>query len=162
MRIALKCAVVLAGLLAANWATSSSREVLPLTYQDDPRLLKLRRFFLDLHSPAFSVAEEFLSASDRNGLDWRLLPSLAIVESGGGREGRHNNILGWDSCQQNFPSVAIGIHHVAYRLGESNLYKHKSLDQILRAYNPHPGYPERVKSLMSHLSRDRLSRPPVQ
>jgi len=162
MRIAFKRAFVLAALLAADWATSSSGEVAPATYLNDSRLLKLRRFFAELDSPAYFLAEDFLIASDRNHLDWRLLPSLSILESGGGKEGRNNNILGWDSCRQKFPSVEVGIHHVAYRLAESKSYKHKSLDGILRTYNPRPGYPQRVMSLMARISRDRASRPLVR
>jgi hypothetical protein len=154
MRIAWKCVVLVAGLLAADLATSGSREAAPVHLQVDPRLLKLRSFFAEMNSPGYLYAEELLSASDRYGLDWRLLPSLSILESGGGREARNNNILGWDSCRQRFPSVAAGIHHVAYRLAESNAYRHRDLDEVLRTYNPHPGYPRRVKSLMARLDRD--------
>ena len=159
MRIALKCAIVLTGLLAADWAASNQRTVPPGLYSDDPRLLKLRHFFASLDSPGYSLAEEFLSASDRFGLDWRLLPSLSILESGGGRESQNNNILGWDSCRQKFPSVAIGIHYVAYRLAESSCYKNKSLEELLRLYNHNPDYPPRARSLMTRLSPDMSSLP---
>ncbi len=158
MRLALKCALVVTGLLAAEWAAGD--RVLTLgTQPSDPRLPVLRLFFASMNSPAYSFAEEFLSASDRFGLDWRLLPSLSILESGGGREGLNNNILGWDSCRQKFPSVAIGIHYVANRLAESNCYKGKNLDQVLRAYNQDPDYPRRARALMVRLGPDRSSLP---
>lgn len=152
MRTTLKCMIILAGLLAAGWATTTNREALPANYRNDPRLLKLKHFFKEMNSPAYLVAEEFLSASDRNGLDWRLLPSVSVLESGGGRKCTNNNILGWDSCRQKFPSVRAGIQHVASRLAKSKLYKNKSLDEILATYNPHSGYPHRVKLLMTRLS----------
>ncbi len=156
MRLALKCAVVLAGLLAVDVASSSvHRPAADPDYGNDPRLLKLEQFFKLYDAPAHSIATEFLRAADLNSLDWRLLPSLAIVESGGGREYTKNNILGWDSCQTEFPSVIAGVHHVARRLHESTLYKHKNLDAKLRAYNPYPGYPEKVKTLMRRLGPDR-------
>lgn len=156
MRLALKCAVVLAGLLAVDVASSRSRPVeMDSHYGHDPRLLKLKSFFRSYDAPAHAVATEFLRAADLNSLDWRLLPSLSILESGGGREYANNNILGWDSCQTGFPSVVAGIHHVAYRLRVSRLYRHKNLDEKLRTYNPYPGYPEKVKRLMQHLGPDR-------
>ncbi|MFB3779336.1 MAG: hypothetical protein ACE141_17090 [Bryobacteraceae bacterium] len=155
MRLALKCAVVLAGLLAVDVVTSGSRREAVPDYGDDPRLLKLEHFFRELGSPAHSIAKEFLKAADQNGLDWRLLPSLSILESGGGRECRNNNILGWDSCRKAFRSSAAGVHYVAERLSVSSLYKDKSLNEKLRTYNPHPGYPLRVRRLMSRLGPDR-------
>ncbi len=156
MRLALKCAVVLAGLLAVDVASSSVHRPAPGPgYGDDPRLLKLKVFFKFHNAPAHSIAAEFLRAADQNSLDWRLLPSIAILESGGGREYTKNNILGWDSCQTEFPSVTAGVHHVARQLHESTFYRHKNLDAKLRAYNPYPGYPEKVKTLMRRLGPDR-------
>ena len=159
MRLALKCAVVLAGLMAVDVASSGNRREAAPDYGDDPRLLKLELFFQRLNSPAHSIAKEFLRAADRNGLDWRLLPSLSILESGGGRECMNNNILGWDSCRKRFPSVVAGVHHVAERLSISTLYRDKNLDEKLKTYNPHPGYPERVRKLMQRLGPDRTVQP---
>jgi hypothetical protein len=156
MKIALKCVIALAGLLAVEVANISiSRPRAELDPGNDPRLLKLESFFKSYNAPAHKIAEEFLRAADLNSLDWRLLPSVSIVESGGGREHVNNNILGWDSCRTEFPSVVAGVHHVAYRLSESKLYRHKSLDAKLKTYNPYPGYPEKVKRLMRRLGPDR-------
>ncbi|HSW49512.1 MAG TPA: hypothetical protein VLH09_05020 [Bryobacteraceae bacterium] len=155
MRLALKCAIVLAGLLAVDVATSGSRREAAPDYGDDPRLLKLEHFFGRLQSPAHSIAKEFLLAADKHGLDWRLLPSLSILESGGGKACRNNNILGWDSCRKAFPSDAAGVHYVAERLSVSSLYRSKSLNEKLRTYNPHGDYPQRVRSLMRRLGPDR-------
>ncbi len=162
MSIALKSAIAVTALLAADWAASSTHPVAEETHQDDPRLPKLRQFFIGMNSPGYAHAEDFLSASDRFGLDWRLLPSLSILESGGGRESQNNNILGWDSCRRKFPSVTVGINHVAYRLAESNCFKNKSLDDVLRIYNPKPDYPQRAKSLMARLDPDRYLLPPTR
>jgi hypothetical protein len=155
MRLAWKCAVVVVGLLAMDVATSGSRREPAPDYGDDPRLLKLERFFHGFQSPAHSIAKEFLKAADRNGLDWRLLPSLSILESGGGKESMNNNILGWDSCRRAFPSIAAGVHYVAERLSVSSFYRDKSLDEKLRTYNPNPGYPQRVRKVMRRLGPDR-------
>jgi hypothetical protein len=151
MKIVSKGTVVLAGLLLLHSATSTGQQILPPSYETDPRLLKLRSFFQGLESPAYWLAEDFLAAADRNGLDWRLLPSISVVESGGGKVYMNNNILGWDSCRKSFPSVTAGIDHVAARLAKSTFYRNKDLDEKLAAYNPSSDYPRLVKSLMERL-----------
>ena len=49
----------------------------------DDRLTQLRQFFRQKGAPVEHLAEEFLAAADRHSLDWRLLPSLAIIETAG-------------------------------------------------------------------------------
>jgi hypothetical protein len=155
MRIARKCVVVLLGLLAANSATSTSQTTSLPDYSNDPRLLKIRKFFNERNAPASILAEDFLLAADLHGLDWRLLPSIAFLESSGGKNYKNNNILGWDSCERRFPTVRAGIHHVAYRLAESDIYRGRSLDAKLARYNPNRTYPRRVKALMNKFSLER-------
>ncbi len=142
---------MLVGLLAVHSATSTGQQLLPPNYDADPRLQKLKSFFQDLNSPAIWRAEVFLAAADRHGLDWRLLPSISIIESGGGKAYMNNNILGWDSCRTSFPSIEAGIDLVAARLTRSKLYRDKDLDEKLALYNPNSDYPGRVKSLMERL-----------
>jgi hypothetical protein len=147
-----KSAVLLAGLVAIQTATGIGQQIAIPSYKHDPRVGVLRDFFVALNSPASNLAEDFLLAADLHGLDWRLLPSIAIIESGGGRESMNNNILGWDSCRQSFPSVRAGIHTVADRLSNSRLYKGKDLDRKLRLYNQNAIYPAKVKGLMARLA----------
>ena len=123
----------------------------PLHYDEDPRLVRLREFFLKYDSPVHYLAAEFLEAADENGLDWRLLPTLAIVESGGGRNYTKNNVFGWASCRRGFPSVREGIHTVASRLANSRLYRGKDLEGILRTYNRRKAYAHTVLALMKTL-----------
>lgn len=132
--------------------TGLSQEIRTITVdQNDPRLQRLKQFFARWDCPLGEEAIEFLIASDLNGLDWRLLPSISFIESSGGKDYRNNNIMGWDNCREAFPSVRAGIHHVASQLANSRLYKHKNLDRKLRTYNPVPGYSLRVKAVMRRL-----------
>ncbi len=142
--------LVVAGLLAQAPGTDSAT-LLPLFHEDDPRLAQLREFFLKHDSPAYVLAADFLNAADDNGLDWRLLPTIALVESGGGRECRRNNIFGWSSGRQSFPSVRAAIYTVAERLAESKLYKDKDLIGVLRTYNTNAQYARTILSLMEKL-----------
>jgi hypothetical protein len=123
------------------------------SYDDDPRLETLKGFFNAMRSPGQDLSEDFLWAADRHDLDWRLLPSISVVESGGGLDARNNNLFGWDGGKASFLSVRAGIHNVADRLANSKLYRNKDLDEMLRTYNPNANYSQAVKSVMRRISR---------
>jgi len=146
-----KGAAVLVGLLALQASTSLSQEFDPPSYAKDPRVLILNMFFEQRGSPVAYLARDFVVAADRNGLDWRLLPAIAFVESGGGKAFQNNNIFGWDNGNWPFPSVREGIHRVAFQLGSSKFYKTKDLHEKLTAYNPHLCYPPLVTSVMGEI-----------
>ena len=87
--------LVIAGMLSAPVAlTVSELPTAAEEYRNDPRLQSLKKFFQESDCPAQDLSEEFLRAADQNNLDWRLLPSISLVESGGGREARNNNMFG--------------------------------------------------------------------
>ena len=65
----------------------------------DPRLRRLEEFFAKRDCPLRAAAADFLIAADQNALDWRLLPSISMVESSGGKDYRNNNVFGWNSCR---------------------------------------------------------------
>ena len=144
--------IMFAGLLATPVLPHGLDNTQVKDTKDDPRLTLLKRFFEKRGSPAKEHVHDFILAADRNKLDWRLLPSISFVESGGGKEYRNNNILGWGSCKEKFPSVKAGIHAVAGRLSTSNLYKNKGVEGILRTYNSNADYPSRVKRVMYSIS----------
>jgi hypothetical protein len=149
-----RTAVVCAGLLAMHSGISPGQQLAAPDYRADPRLERLRGFFNEYQAPAYVFAADFLAAADRHGLDWRLLPSVSILESGGGKAFMRNNILGWDSCRTGFSSVPAGVETVAARLAHSDLYKNKDLNHKLAAYNPRQNYPARVRALMQRLGPD--------
>jgi hypothetical protein len=145
----MKDLLLVAGLLAAPVTASVQQyHSSPEVKQNDPRLWRLQKFFGDRDCPLRDVAKDFLIAADQNHLDWRLLPSISIIESSGGKDYRNNNVFGWDSCKERFPSVRAGIHYVAQQLGKSKRYKGKDLDSKLQIYNPVPEYCQRVKAVM--------------
>jgi len=140
-------------------ATVADRPPQTATPSEDPRLVRLQQFFSDKDCPAHKFAGDFIEAADDNDLDWRLLPSISYVGSGGGREYRNNNILGWANAGKRFESVRAGIRMVAERLATSPLYRDKGVDDILRTYNPEHGeYAARVKSVMRQIAKHELLR----
>ena len=119
--------------------------------QVDPRSTRLHQFLTAMGSPVSQLAPEFVAAADKNTLDWRLLPSIAVIESGAGKESSNNNIFGWDSGRTKFSSVRAGIHTVAARLSTSRLYRHKPVTALLATYNPQADYPARVIRVMQSI-----------
>jgi hypothetical protein len=140
-----------AGIAAAADIGSTAQTQNLNDYRQDWRYLKLRTFMDRYDCPVRHLAQDFLAASDRNHLDWRLLPSISLVESGGGKVYRNNNIMGWANGKKRFASVPAGIHHVAHALRHAGPYRHKDLDALLLTYNPNPIYPKRVKGFMKEL-----------
>ncbi|HEY7210719.1 MAG TPA: hypothetical protein VH477_10650 [Bryobacteraceae bacterium] len=118
----------------------------------DPRATRLHRFLAGLHCPVASMAEDFVHAADDNHLDWRLLPSIAVIESGGGKAYRSNNIFGWDQGLMPFPSIRAGLHLVAFKLGRSPLYRNQDVPGKLHYYNPDESYPGKVMAVMNRIS----------
>jgi hypothetical protein len=150
--------LLVGGLLGLPAMLAVSHETPKVSVDHDPRLQQLREFFARRDCPLQEVAADFLIAADRNDLDWRLLPSISIIESSGGKDYRNNNVLGWDSCRETFSSVRAGIHFVAAQLANSKRYKDKNLDDKLSTYNPLPDYPRRVKAVMHALGSEGLPR----
>jgi hypothetical protein len=124
----------------------------PEPVSPDPRTVRLKKFFAKLHCPVIDLADEFVHAADDNRLDWRLLPSISVVESGGGKAYRNNNILGWNQGLEAFPTIRAGIHKVAFKLGKSPLYRDRDLLAKLRLYNPDESYPGSVLGVMNRIS----------
>ena len=144
--------VLFAGLLAAQGtADPDPRPVETTAIPTDPRLLRIKQYFLERDCPAYAYAEDFVVAADQHNLDWRLLPSLSMVESTGGKATQNNNMFGWDNCNIRFQSSREGIYKVAARLGRSTLYRNKDVDQMLKVYNPRSEYKDKVKLVMRQL-----------
>jgi hypothetical protein len=145
--------VLVAGFLGAAAATGYADHDLAKAHpKDDVRIGLLQRFLKEKHSPAASYAETFILEADSHGLDWRLLPSLAFVESGGGKQCRRNNLFGWDNGQSKFISATAAIHHVARALAEARPYRGKSTQGKLAAYNESPDYGALVTGVMRRIS----------
>lgn len=115
----------------------------------DGRVLKLLHLFRGC--PARAYAQVFVDVSDINGLDWRLLPVLAFLETTGGKTARSNNLFGWDGGNAEFGSPQESIRFVGSRLGESRLYLGQSISVVLRRYNHRRSYARSVKRMMRRL-----------
>ncbi len=146
---------VFAGMVSVPTGVSphqTQRAPVTPSYQQDPRLKQLEKFFGKAGCPVIKYSGTFLEAADAYDLDWRLLPSISFIESTGGKAARNNNFFGWDSGRVAFDSPIAAIHTVGYRLAHSRLYRDKDLDGILATYNPDTEYAGKVKAVMRQIS----------
>ncbi|MFL6448550.1 MAG: hypothetical protein ACJ746_12790 [Bryobacteraceae bacterium] len=120
--------------------------------ESDARTERLKRFFSSLHCPVSYLASDFVRAADENELDWRLLPSISVIESGGGKAYKNNNIFGWANGEYLFSTLKAGIHEVAYKLGRSPLYRNRDVPAKLHLYNPNDEYATNVMTVMNRIS----------
>jgi len=100
-------------------------------------------YFAKRKAPLEGMGMKMVLEAEKNDLDWRLIPAISIVESGGGVHACKkvkNSFLGWGSCKINFKSPEKAIEIVAWNLGGNNpntdqYYADKTTEQILKRYN---------------------------
>lgn len=94
-------------------------------------------------------AQILVQEADEHGLDYRLMPALAYVESSGGKFAHGNNTMGWANGKTSYSSPRAAIHTVAVGLSEGRSYRGKTLSAKMRAFNTvNRSYYDRVRSLM--------------
>ncbi len=144
------------GTLAINQTVDPEAEILKAKAD------AIDAYFTERNMPLAGMGMKMAEEAEKNNLDWRLLPAIAIRESTGGKNDCKkvsNNAFGWGSCKIGFKSVENAIETVALNLGGNNPktarhYYNKTLKQILRAYNPPsvvPRYAEQVISIMKDI-----------
>ena len=124
-------------------------------------------YFKSHDMPLLGMGMKMVEEAEKNNLDWRLLPAIAVRESTGGKfdcKKVENNPFGWGSCKIGFNSIDEAIETVARNLGGNNPntekhYADKTITQILRAYNPPsivPRYAQQVISIMNDIGPEDL------
>ena len=119
------------------------------------------KFFAQYDAPLEGYGMKFVVEAKKNGIDYRLLPAIAMRETTGGKQAcknpkAPNNNFGWSSCKMGFDSIDKSIEHISKTLaGKNPNVKHykdgMTNDQILKKYNPDsiiPGYSKQVIRLM--------------
>ena len=142
-----------------------------ITTQEEKDLKKqaeqVDTFFGKYDAPLEGYGLKFVTEAKNNGLDWRLLPAIAMRETTGGKQAcknpkAPNNNFGWASCKSGFESVDQSIEHISETLSGNNAnathYKDgMTTDKILKKYNPDsiiPGYSKQVIKIMKMINDD--------
>jgi hypothetical protein len=125
-------------------------------------------YFNKYDMPLVGTGMKMAKEADENGIDWRLLPAIAVRESTGGKNACDkvkNNPFGWASCKVGFDSIDQAIETIATNLGGNNPntakhYDNKTIKGILHAYNPPsvvPRYAEQVIAIMDAIGNADLT-----
>jgi hypothetical protein len=143
-----------------------SEEAVNQQHELEAEAAKIDKYFADRNLPAAGLGMKMVLEAKKNGLDWRILPALLMIESTGNKNTCPNdpdNGFGWNSCYGNFDSVDHAIEVVAFNISGNNpktehYYKNKDIDGILRAYNSvNPKYNGLIKSVMKTIENYNLS-----
>ena len=119
-------------------------------------------YFRERSMPLEGTGITFILVAEKYGLDWSLLPAIAIRESSGGKAACGNNPFGWGSCKlHNFNSYEQAIESIGKNLGGANsktarYYAGKSTMDKLYYYNGTvvPTYPDEVLAIMKRIETD--------
>ena len=126
-------------------------------YRNDPRVKRVRALYHQYGSPLESKAEFMVETSDYFGIDYRLVPAISIVESGGGvKTYRPYNAWGWGgqgnafvfhSWEEAIITVTKGLKEYYWDNGARTPY------QIGPYYNPESwqSWAAKVSYIMSQL-----------
>lgn len=162
---AVAAALVIVGILIiAPTKTTDDKPEPPDTIQasasmPDSRAESIDGYFAARSMPLAGYGKKFAEEAYRNGIDWRLLPAIAVRESSGGKQACGHNPFGWNSCRTDFASTEEAIGYVAWNLGGNNprtrAYYSGDTKAKLQSYNGtvNPRYPAEVLSIMDQIGR---------
>lgn len=153
------------GILDLNKQTMIENSVITTQEEVDrkEKATAIDTYFREHDAPLAGHGMKFVLEAEKNGLDWRLLPAIAMRESTGGKyacKSVPNSVFGWGSCKISFNSIDESIEIVAKNLGGNNPntdhhYEGKTTMQILRKYNNViKNYPAEVAKIMKDIKDD--------
>lgn len=134
--------------LSINVETSSN---------DDIRAKALRNVLEKYNSPLVDVAESYVHFADKNGVDWKLLPSIAGLESSFGKRLMPNsyNAYGWGGGYIYFDSWDDGIDTITRALSEKYYARGaNTVWTIGPIYAESPTWAVRVNSFMEKIEQE--------
>lgn len=159
-------------LLSTVYAEVNDDEREPSSFKKEPEELSvlehlqeaqaaaIARYMQDRSMPLAHYSAPMVAKAYEYGIDWRILPAIAIRESSGGKFACGNNPFGWASCKVNFKSIEEAIDVVARNLGGHNpntaVYYRGETAEKLQSYNGAviPRYPEEVIRIMERIKEE--------
>jgi hypothetical protein len=136
-----------------------SPEDAALQKEREEKAAKIDAYFAQYNMPLEGYGMKMVLEAEKHGLDWRLIPAIAVRESTGGKFACKNNPFGWGSCKIGFKSYNEAIEVVSTNLSGDNPstahhYDGKSVRGILETYNPPsvvPTYAGEVIAIMNKI-----------
>ena len=144
-----------------------SAQDIALQAEREENAAKIDAYFAGGNMPLEGYGMKMVTEAEAHGLDWRLIPAIAVRESTGGIHACKKatfSAFGWGSCRISFKSYDDAIESLAEHLGGDNprtarYYDNKSIEQILRTYNPPsvvPRYAEQVIAVMNKIEEVKI------
>lgn len=123
----------------------------------DLRAQALQNVFARYSSPLTEYADAYVQTADVYGLDWKLLPAIAGLESGFGRamiDGTHN-AYGWGSGRIYFTSWEEGIDTILSSLRTRYVDRGATtVSEIGSIYAESPTWAVRVEKFMDEIAEE--------
>ncbi len=124
------------------------------------RAEKIDAYFAQRNMPLEGYGAKMIAEAEKNNIDWRLVPAIAIKESTGGKFACNYNPFGWASCRVKFRSWDSAIETVAHNLGGNNpatarYYKGTTTEEKLYHYNGSviPAYTGEILEFMELIAK---------
>ncbi len=138
-----------------------------LQKEREEKAAKIDAYFASGDMPLAGYGMKMVLEAEKNDLDWRLIPAIAVRESTGGKYACKSvpySAFGWGSCKIGFKSYDHAIESLAEHLGGNNprtarYYDNKSIEQILKTYNPPsvvPTYAKEVIAVMDKIEETKI------
>lgn len=146
-------------------AGSASASAPALADEDALHAAQIDTYFKERGMPLEGYGRAMVLAANKHGLDWRLLPAIAVRESSGGKQMCGNNPFGWGSCKIKFKNIDTAIETIALNLGGKNpataaYYGGTTTRGKLHQYNGTvvPTYVDEVLAIMNTLGKTEPTR----
>lgn len=130
---------------SATIEASESPEALKLEKEREKKAAKIDTYFSNNKMPLAGYGMKMVIEAEKNDLDWRLIPAMAVRESSGGIHACKKypeNAWGWNSCKGGLGGnidTAIGLlaqHLSGNHPRTAHYYDGKDVKAILQTYNP--------------------------
>lgn len=153
------------GLISAEIQNKAKIEAQMLRFE---RANKIDAYFASADMPLEGYGMKMVIEAESNGLDWRMIPAIAVRESTGGKfacKKAKYNPFGWHSCKSGFNSYDEAIEELAKHLSGNNprtarYYGNKdTIEKILNTYNPKeivPTYVPEVVRIMEKIENTEI------
>lgn len=137
-----------------NAAQKRSQAIVLAMNNSDMRVKALEGVFEKYHSPLVPYAASYVSYADQYGIDWKLLPAIAGLESSFGKAqlpGSYNS-YGWGGGRIYFDSVEDGIDTVLNGLKTRYMSRGATtVETIAPIYSESPTWAPRVRKFMNEI-----------
>ena len=153
---------ILSGVPVSATITTGEMNSTNSAVTPDVRTEKIDQYFKSNNMPLAGYGQKMVEVADKNDIDWRLIPALAVIESTGGKYACKSvdfSPFGWGSCKIGFKSYDQAIEVLGTNLGGNNPktkhhYDGKDTKGILAKYNSViPDYTAKIMKVMDAIEK---------